>query len=243
MCNTNKNMTKMGMIIKRVYCNCSSYRTKGDGRAFQLSNSIIFCHLHSSFNIIMNLWWEHLPFKWKLSSKLLLSYRTKGEGRAFQPSKSIIFWHLHSLFKHRHELVFSPHANPNGKNEIFMLAVLVSTVVSITFGDQEWPTNWPNWNQSEELTLPSTGKNCILTTNYLISSQTWARFISILWVWWTSDSFMALRIDMNFVFKMIIIVLKIYCQNHSNRLSAFLISPFFSFFSIFDFTKVAPQKN
>jgi len=37
---------------------------------------------------------------------------------------------------------------------------------------------------------------CILTTNYLIS-QTWGRFISILWVWWTSDSFMALRIEMN----------------------------------------------
>jgi hypothetical protein len=30
MCDTNKNVTKMGVIIKGAYYNCSSYRPKGE---------------------------------------------------------------------------------------------------------------------------------------------------------------------------------------------------------------------
>lgn len=157
----------------------------------------------------MNLWWEHLPFKWssQVNCSSLIVLKVKGGHSNLQsPSFSgISITSLNIVMN----FVFSPHANPNGKNEIFMLAVLVSTVVYLShlvtrngrpIGQIEIRVR--SWH------CQALERYCLLTTNYLISSQTWARFISILWVWWTSDSFMALRIDMNFVFKIIIIVLK-----------------------------------
>ncbi len=135
-------------------------------------------------------------FKWN-TQVICSSNRTKGEEHSNLQSPSFSGISIPLLTSSW--TCFSHHMqNPNAKNEVLhMLGVLVSTVVSHLVTRNEWPTNRPNEIRVRSWHCQALEIYCILTTNYLIS-QTWGgRFISILLSWWTSDSFMALRIEMN----------------------------------------------